>query len=271
MTPNPTPAPNDASAAAGKTILYGFPRATPVEPAPAADAGGAISPTPTKSGRKAVVVAIAAGVAVGTLTAVVILDLRKAGSARKAEPAVVHVGVPRLPPSATPAATANPPEKATTGVAPSSGAAVVGMGSCRVRIESRPPGAAVMIDGQAAGTAPVEVKGILCGHPIVVLAGKPQYEMWQKTVTTREGDEAVVVAALRRPRTVLRIESTPPGATVLLNHKDIGITPLTTEVSAFTTALLTLRKAGYRASRRITVPRAGADNLVSEPLEPLSE
>jgi hypothetical protein len=65
-----------------------------------------------------------------------------------------------------------------------------------------------------------------------------------------------VSAELTRPRTVLRVESTPGGATVLVNGSSVGVTPLTTTVPGFVSTTVTLSKPGYKTVSKQINPTA---------------
>jgi hypothetical protein len=151
-----------------------------------------------------------------------------------------------------------------------SGAISIGKGSCLLRVESEPSGGAVMIDGQPAGTTPVDIKGLLCGRTVNIVIGKELFDIWQRRTTTREGEVAHLAATLRRPRTLLSIHSTPPGATVFLNAKEIGTTPLIAPVSAFVKSTVEVRKAGYNTARETILSQLGTSNRVRVTLEALA-
>ena len=71
---------------------------------------------------------------------------------------------------------------------------------------------------------------------------------------TTQGRLHVVMA---RPHGFLKVVSRPGGATVSLNGRDVGKTPLLRKVEAFETMTVTLRAAGMVPVRRRVYPKAG--------------
>jgi hypothetical protein len=119
-----------------------------------------------------------------------------------------------------------------------------------------------MLDGKPVGTTPLEVTGLLCGHTVRVAVAKDAFDVWQRALTTREGERLSAVATLRRPRTVVSVTSEPPGAQVMAGGRVAGLTPLAFETGAFTRLSVEVRKAGFAPAVRTIVPRPGAANAL---------
>lgn len=115
---------------------------------------------------------------------------------------------------------------------------------CFMNAMTSPVGATVLVDGRVAGRTPIRTR-VACGRHSVRFEME-SYQAATRTVTVRRGDTEKVSAELSRPRTVLRVESTPAGATVLVNGSSVGVTPLTTTVPGFVSSTVTLSKAGYK-------------------------
>lgn len=92
--------------------------------------------------------------------------------------------------------------------------------------------------------------------------------LFATTLATEEGRTSQVVANLRRPRTVLAVDSVPSGAALFVNEREVGQTPRTVSVSAFVRATVELRKAGHVAYHASVVPHTGTDNRIKVVLEP---
>jgi len=76
-----------------------------------------------------------------------------------------------------------------------------------------------------------------------------------RTVTpTPEG--AKLRVALVHPTFQVRVSSNPPGATITLNGKSLGVTPTTVKVPAFEASTLTLTKEGYVPEAEQVAPKS---------------
>jgi hypothetical protein len=111
-------------------------------------------------------------------------------------------------------------------------------------IESSQPGAAVEIDGAAANNVtPLTLQGFAAGdHHIVVRKGD-----WfgSKTVTLNPDELLKVSVAMEQGKGSLKIFSTPPGASVTIDGRAAGETPLRLANIAAGEHALTLGKDGY--------------------------
>jgi len=116
--------------------------------------------------------------------------------------------------------------------------------SCFMNAMTGPAGATVLVDGRVAGRTPLRTK-VACGRHSVRFEMEG-YQAATRSINARRGDTEKVTADLSRPRTVLRVESTPPGATVLVNGSSVGVTPLTTTVAGFVSSTVTVSKPGFR-------------------------
>lgn len=127
---------------------------------------------------------------------------------------------PRRPAPApvTPATTAvrRPPAKAT-------GAAAV-WGT--LLVEASEPGALVVLDGDPAGPAP-QKRGLAPGSHRVRVT-KDGWEPWEREAQIVPGHAVQLTARLEREAPRLRVVSDVPGATVFLDRKFLGTTPLET-------------------------------------------
>ena len=129
-----------------------------------------------------------------------------------------------------------------------------------VTIDSLPPGAAILVDGEAVGTTPAVVE-ILGGERqlILQLAG---YADWQQALTIEPGQALQLeTAALQPAAGVLELASVPSGANVTLNGEFHGQTPLSLELSPDKAHRLAVFKPGYRRyTGTVQLPAAGRDS-----------
>jgi hypothetical protein len=164
---------------------------------------------------------------------------------------------------------------------PARPAARVTRGSVQVTASQQ---ANVLVDGERRGLTPRELKDLPLG-PHRIRVTRPGYEPQEQTVVlTAEEPAAVLSFTLRqtssRPtggsgqrapafRSVLtvRIESTPPGARIRIDGRDLAPTPLTVRQLRPGTHTLELRLPGYKTwTQRLTVA-AGDDRRITATLE----
>ena len=114
-----------------------------------------------------------------------------------------------------------------------------------LRLDSVPTGASVRIGGAVVGQTPLVVPQLPPGDCQFSL----EYPAWPvvafKTVITENVEST---ATVRLPHGRLIVESSPPGATVLLAGKPLGQTPLTVERIPAGTKKLTLQAKDFPAT-----------------------
>jgi hypothetical protein len=111
-----------------------------------------------------------------------------------------------------------------------------------VTINSDPSGATISIDGASAGKTPVEQ---LIEKPAVVQLTKDGYLPKTATVGNSDRNPVIHLEKVPPPIPVTTIGSSPAGATVSVNGKIIGITPLDQQIATPITAVFTLE--GYHS------------------------
>ena len=127
--------------------------------------------------------------------------------------------------------------------------------ACTVEVVSQPAGAEVVgPDDVVLGTTPAHVP-LPCGAPITLAIRKARLVTATRTLTPAPDSPAVRVA-LVRPTFSVRVSSTPPGATITLNGRSLGVTPTTVRVPAFEASTLTLTKDGYAPEAEQVAPRS---------------
>jgi hypothetical protein len=91
-------------------------------------------------------------------------------------------------------------------------------------IDSVPPGASVSLDSRQLGTAPIRIPAVSAGEHKIGLALEG-YGPWEKKVAVGSQEEVSLTGKLELLRGSLRVESTPPGASVASAGKVLGATP----------------------------------------------
>ena len=98
-------------------------------------------------------------------------------------------------------------------------------GGGTVEFMVEPAGAAVQIDGQNAGTAPIRLTEMPAGEHTWTLSA-PLHESATGTFEYQAGRNILVVEELQSSRGLFEITSRPEGAEVSLNGEFVGTTPL---------------------------------------------
>jgi TonB family protein len=94
-----------------------------------------------------------------------------------------------------------------------------------LEVDSLPPGASLWVDGVEVGTTPMKIESLTAGeHEIAVM--KEGFVRAREVVLSTP-DAAPLVFALQPARSFLSIASTPPQSTVLIDGREVGLTPLT--------------------------------------------
>jgi hypothetical protein len=117
-----------------------------------------------------------------------------------------------------------------------------------LEIESSPIDANITLNGINKGTTPTTLRNLLIGDYQITLS-LPNYAKISKTITIVEGKTTNVNETLSKGREIT-INSIPSGANVIVNSKDIGITPLNYTVLNKQEAIL-LKKTGYETFKDI--------------------
>lgn len=174
-----------------------------------------------------------------------------------AEPAPM----PSDPPAATPVGESAAVETAATG---------------RVDVTSIPAGALVTIDGERAGLTPVTVSGLSLGTHVVQVA-RPGFTPVTERVELSAGAATRAVSAqLSRgapsgPGTTghgsLDVVSRPRGASVTIDGRRTGTTPLSVPVLTPGAHRVEVALSGYRTVRTDVVVRAGERTRLALSLE----
>jgi hypothetical protein len=232
----------------------------------------------------AAVIGLAVGFGVGYTVA--IRDHAAAPSA-VATPAPVNVApaaAPR-PPVEPPAAKPEPPPAATAPVEQPAVPVFAG----RVLVRSTPPGARVFVDGKDRGQTPVVITELARGeHRVRVL--RDGYTAAERRVflTPSQPLQSLSVPLAREPRakgkaaneqkpTVppapaaetgsLAFETRPPGATVILDGRHVGTTPLSLGDVRAGNHAVQIERDGYRTWSGSIAVKGGEQNRVTASLE----
>jgi hypothetical protein len=130
-------------------------------------------------------------------------------------------------------------------------------------VHSNMPKAMVSIDGADVGAAPQEKKRVAPGvHSVLVrLDG---YKQFEQKVQVDAGQTTTVQADLKAVGR-LRVLSTPPHATVMINGLAVGPTPLDTEVEVGET-VVRIEQAGFQSFEQTLTIQGGKTEVLTREL-----
>ncbi|MBI4822000.1 MAG: PEGA domain-containing protein [Deltaproteobacteria bacterium] len=145
-----------------------------------------------------------------------------------------------------------------------------------VHVESEPPGASIWIDGALSDSkTPAAIPGAEVGRPVRVRVELPGYVARPEEMTVRISE--FIPSATARfallPAKVFRIESTPPGARVVLDGERVqGVTPLDLPPLVMgTSGTVEVSLADYEPGRIELEVRRDGPSIRHVALEPLVE
>lgn len=142
--------------------------------------------------------------------------------------------------------------------------------TAQVTFLSNPNGATIEIEGRNAGMTTEQglIRELEIGRAYPVVAVLDGYESKTAVVQPQTGGTNVSFQLVARTSTLV-IDSQPQGATVEVDGKTLGTTPMTiTTLPPGSTQKLVIKKAGFRnATQTLTVPGPGKELAIMMPLQ----
>jgi hypothetical protein len=159
-------------------------------------------------------------------------------------------------PAPTTVVAAIAPKTAMTPPTPAATAPAASGDHCQVKITASANEVGVFVGGHRRGTAPMTL-ALPCEPTAVTFRhnGRRYVDQTRKVVPTIEG--ATLHASMDRPKALLKVVSKPAGASVSLDGRDIGKTPLVRKVNGFESMTLTVKAPGMVTERRLVYPKSG--------------
>lgn len=154
------------------------------------------------------------------------------------------------------------------GARPAIDAGALASGTCHLKVSTTPAGAAITLGRRSLGPAPVDVD-VDCGSATLT-ARMAKYQPLTRSVAFAAGAVTELRLKLARPNHNVTVVSTPRGATVTVDGRRAGTTPLSLEVSGFTRHSLTIELKGYQPYRT-SVTTDDPEQTVAVPLVKLPE
>lgn len=189
----------------------------------------------------------------------------------------------RQTPAPRPAPRQAPPRPAPSAAAPAAPAA----NAARLLVRSTPGGAEVFVNGERRGVTPLALRDLPLGsyavrvtrpgyaavdERVVLDRGRPSRSL--ELTLVRAGGAAGASPPAARSATAsattgtLVVETRPPGARVIVDGNDIGVTPVTLPSIAVGAHRLRIERPGYTSITTTTTIEAGARARVAVTLTP---
>jgi hypothetical protein len=135
-------------------------------------------------------------------------------------------------------------------------------------LQSVPDGASVMVNGEYRGKTPLKISGLSPGNYAVTFS-RTGFIGLSTSVPVEEGKISEVTGTLQPETGTLAVNSTPPGARVLLDGAGAGFSPVVLTNLSADNHTLTLEKDGYVTAAREVRIDAGQVNSVEVSLDPI--
>ena len=136
-------------------------------------------------------------------------------------------------------------------------------------VEGDFPGALVFVDAEPVGTMPLAALPVSAGeHTVrVTLAGHTEFS---DVITVRRGRQTRLAVELAAFSTVLRVETEPPGASVFVDGRFSGQSPIEVELLEGRRSVRVVRQGYYELVQALDAT-AGQAQVLRLVLEPLTE
>jgi hypothetical protein len=135
-------------------------------------------------------------------------------------------------------------------------------------LQSVPDGASVTVNGDYRGKTPLMVSG-LSPSTYTVMFSRAGFLDMSAQVIVQGGRNSEVIANLQPETGSLAVNSTPPGARVLLDQTYAGLSPVVVENTTAGNHTVTLEKDGYVTAARQVSLTAGQNTPVDVVLVPV--
>jgi hypothetical protein len=132
---------------------------------------------------------------------------------------------------------------------------------CKVEVATSPVGAEIWVADTQLGVTPTTVQ-LPCGVEAKLELKKARLQMVRTVTPGTDTSVTVRLLAPAAPTVSMRVTSSPPGATITMGGRVLGITPTTIHLPAGG-ASLTLTKEGYASSTEHVAPKPNGTNFVT--------
>jgi hypothetical protein len=209
--------------------------------------------TRSRGPRRTLIIAAVAG---GAVAVAVVLVLALSGGKSNSNPPVAKVATPA--PLADAAVEVAVPDAAIEQVVeqpPQEPPPLPAATTCKATITSSPKGAAIYQGDTKLGTTPASLE-LQCGVEVKLTLKKSKYSPAQRAFTPADGKANKVSVRLAKPTFAVKVTSTPPGATITVGRRSMGVTPASIRLTAYEATTIVISKPGYTSVSRSVTPKS---------------
>ncbi|MCK4938574.1 MAG: PEGA domain-containing protein [Methanosarcinales archaeon] len=134
-----------------------------------------------------------------------------------------------------------------------------------ISVSSNPSGANIYLDVTSKGTTPKTISNVPIGSHTIKLT-KPGYNDIYKTITVGSGEMVLVSETFTTKTGLIKIDSSPSGASVYFDDTNEGTTPITLNDIPVGSHTIKLTKSGYNDIYKTITVSSGKTTTVSESL-----
>ena len=116
-------------------------------------------------------------------------------------------------------------------------------------VETNPPGAKVIVDGEVYGKTPLKIRGQLEPGEHTITLDHPQRKTYQATIYISPGQNGLLQKNLEYTYGKLRFLNPPSGAQIKINNKFIGTTPFSANILAGTPLTIEISHPQYYTAK----------------------
>jgi len=136
-----------------------------------------------------------------------------------------------------------------------------------ITLESHPTGAAVRVDGKPVGRTPLTLELTAGDHDLELQA--QGFKIWRTRLSVAANQARVLKPVELKPADgILKVQTRPPGAAVMVENSFAGKSPLTLSLAADRSHRIRLSKAGYENAARTVKLASGKVKAISIALKP---
>jgi serine/threonine protein kinase len=139
-----------------------------------------------------------------------------------------------------------------------------------LEIDSSPTGAIVTVADHVLGPAP-RAAHVASGVKIHIKLDLKGYQLYEDDLSVEAGKTIVLRPRLTPAPAMLHVETTPPGASVMLDDQPLGTTPLSKPAAAAKNADLAIARPGYESVKLKVALHAGEQTNVVRELKELQK
>jgi hypothetical protein len=132
-----------------------------------------------------------------------------------------------------------------------------GDGMCTVNVASVPTGGDIVVGKDKRGTTPADIE-LPCGKTVTVTVRKAKFDTADREITPRAEKPTKVVIKLPKPSGMVKVTSSPMGATITVGGKSMGVTPAKIRLPAGEPASIVLSKPGFVSDTTKLTPKGAS-------------